>query len=31
VINADGELYVLGNTTGTLSGRTGVVAQVVAG
>lgn len=26
-----GELYVLGNTTGTLAGRTGVLAQVVAG
>jgi glucose/arabinose dehydrogenase len=29
--SADGELYVLANTTGTLEGRTGVLAQVVAG
>jgi hypothetical protein len=30
-VAASGELYILGNTTGTLSGRTGVVAQIVAG
>jgi glucose/arabinose dehydrogenase len=28
---ASGELYVLANSTGTLAGRTGVLAQVVAG
>jgi hypothetical protein len=28
---ANGELYVLGNATGTLDGHTGVVAKVVAG
>lgn len=28
---ANGELYVLANSTGTLSGRTGVLAKVVAG
>jgi hypothetical protein len=28
--SAHGELYVLANSTGTLAGRTGVLAQVVA-